>query len=60
MRPLELEDEADEEVEEEDIGPAFETVLILLLLVDAAVGTEVVGLPVPVSLEQGWGRRRRG
>ena len=53
MRPLELEDEADEEVEEEDIGPAFETVFILLLLVDVAVGTEVVGLPVPASLDPG-------
>ena len=52
MRPLELEDEADEEVEEEDIGPAFETVLILLLLVDVEVGTEV-GLPVPASLDPG-------
>ena len=48
MRPLELEDEADEEVEEEDIGPAFETVLIFLL-VDVEVGT--VGLPA--SLDPG-------
>ena len=28
--PLELEDEVDDEVDEEDIGPAFETVLIVL------------------------------
>ena len=53
MRPeTELEDEADEEVEEEDIGPAFETVLILFLLVAVKVGT--VGLPLPAaSLDPG-------
>ena len=54
MRPeTELEDEADEEVEEEDIGPAFETVLILFLLVAVKVGTDV-GLPLPAaSLDPG-------
>ena len=67
--PLELEDEeVDDDVDEEDIGPALETVLIVFDEVPAPFPLVQFPFPpapepadaAPASLEPGWGRRRRG